>query len=334
MNPPACAFDFKQWQSLQNLFSEIIGTNITFLDAEGTALSVPSQATSLSSEMAQPFANDSRAEGADCAFRSFREASKKGTGIYQCAHRLHYYNTEILVKGSRIGFIVLGPLLIGKRDDEGTYRDMCKALGLRDEVFLDRVRDLKLFSPDRIRVIGQFLQQLAQYSAGLDDQKNRVEELLPGFLEHPTKFFSGLYAGQIANFLLDIAGAYVGADSGSVLLLDKKAKNFTIETARGLNVDVASKSRVSYKGGVAGWVASRKQPILINRSLKESSLRKRLKRPQLRSSMVVPLLSKRSLLGLFCLNTKKQNKRFNQANLLLMSQFGKLAGTALSRASS
>ena len=96
------------------------------------------------------------------------------------------------------------------------------------------------------------------------------------------------------------------------------------------------KKRISLESGVAGWVASRNKPVLIGSDLphmKGDIPKAKLKRPQIKSSIVVPLKYQKKVLGVFCLNAKSQNKRFNQDNLVLLDQLGKLASVALSRPS-
>ena len=135
----------------------------------------------------------------------------------------------------------------------------------------------------------------------------------------------------VAHSLLEIATQIVGADSGSVLLVNRKKKSFLIQSSRGLDTQILKKKNIPFSNGVAEWVVEHKKPLLISSQSEEVVPKSILKRPQIKSSFVVPLEFQDQIYGVFCLNSKTENDRFNEGNLLFLNQLGQIASAALSR---
>jgi GAF domain-containing protein len=157
---------------------------------------------------------------------------------------------------------------------------------------------------------------------------------MPDFVSRSKRskdFFSAVHGHELAHSLLDIALGLVEGDSGSVLFLDENEKYFYIKTARGIPADIVETARIPYRKGVVGWVAGRGKPTLVQKEVTDSVLKKRLRRPEIRSSIVIPMAFQSRILGIFCVNAKSENKQFNQNNLLLLDQLGKLASIAFAR---
>lgn len=328
--------DLKQWQKIQNLFAEIIGTNLCLIEPSGTSLTtIPSKVSNSCSDFAQ-YRTSPRTSPVDCTVKAFQNWFQQKESAYKCPHGLSYFSLPIWCNEKTIGVIVVGPLLVGKREDDKTYRMICERQNIDPKIFLDRIYEVKVFSPSGIRVMIDFLQELTQYLVRLAYQREELERLLPGFLTvqgRGQEFFSATYLRLLVNCLLDIASHVVHADSGSVLLVDESEKNFFIKLARGIPSEILKKRRMPVSRGVAGWVASQKKPVLIGPYGDSTVPAERLKRPKIKASIVVPLRFQEKILGVFCLNTMSANKRFNQNNLLLLDQLGKLASVALARTS-
>ncbi|MBI4358212.1 MAG: PocR ligand-binding domain-containing protein [Candidatus Omnitrophica bacterium] len=327
--------ELKQWQQIQDLFAEIIGANLSFIDPSGTPFSKPSEVTGFCSDFSIPTIR-LKSRPVECAFQAFQNWNERQQHAYQCPHRLNFFSLPVRLRDETIGVVTVGPFLVAKREEEEIYRATCAEHHIDPEPFLDRLREIKIFSHNGIRVITDFLKELTQYIVRLANQRLELERLLPGFMDsriHGETFFSTAYSGLLVNYLLDLASGFVHADSGSVLLVDESEKSFFVKSARGLRQSVLKKKHIALDSGVAGWVASRKKPVLIGPDGSGEVPKAKLKRPQIKASIVVPLKYRKKVLGVFCLNTNSKNKRFNQDNLLLLDQLGKLASVALLRPS-
>ena len=327
--------DLKQWQKIQDLFSEIIGANLWLIEPSGTFLSDPSKVNPFCREVS-PTKKPPGAVQPNCVLKAFQNWLQSKEESFQCPHRFSFFALPIdLRNGKTLAVVTVGPLLMGKREDEKVYREMCVKEKIDFHAFMEQVREMRVFSHIGVRVVIEFLKELSQYLIRLAYQKEELERLIPGFLgaQKGESLFSVTYSSLLANYLLEIASEVVRADSGSVLLVDENQENLTIRSARGIPASILKKRHVPLGSGVAGWVLARKKPVLIGPGAAGLVPKDKLKRPQIKSSIVVPLEFKKKALGVFCVNSKAANKQFNQENLVLLDQLGKLASVALARVS-
>ncbi|MBI4115670.1 MAG: PocR ligand-binding domain-containing protein [Candidatus Omnitrophica bacterium] len=324
--------DFKKWQKFQDLFAKIIGANISFLNTSGSFFTHSSDVTPTCSEIAKP-ADGYQQKPVHCIDESL-QGGLKGEKSYLCEHSLLYFPLRIHLEGLTIGGLIVGPVLVGRREDEESCRKTCEKLRLDAENFLDRVREIKLFSHLALSVILDFLRGMTEHFLKRATEKREIERLMPGFISRSREskdFFSAIHSNELANSLLDIAMGVVEGDSGSVLFFDEKEKSFYIKTARGIQAQAVKGTPISLKESVAGWVARRGKPVLIHKEVKNAVLKRRLRRPGIKSSIVIPMKFQDRVLGVFCLNAESSNRKFNQDNLLLLGQLGKLASVAFAR---
>lgn len=319
-----------RWQKIQNLFARIIGANLSFFNSAGIPFTQPSQVTAFCSDLAIPLTG-LRPGSVDCVTRAF-QSRIRGKHLYSCVHGLHFYSLGIRLKTRLFGGLVVGPILLGKREDEKTYRQTCVSLEVDLENFLDRIREVKLFSHTGISIVADFLREITEYFIKSSSPRREVERLIPGIASGSRvtdKFFSAVHENKVVNSLLDIALGVVEGNSGSVLRFDARGKCFYINAARGLRREIVKETRIPLRGGVAGWVVARGKPFLIQKDVKDPVLRRCLKRPNIHSSIVIPMRFQDRTLGVFCLNAESVNKKFNQDNLPLLDQLGQLVSIAL-----
>lgn len=332
MEPSASnlSFDLKWWQRIQDLFAEIIGANVTFFTSLGTHLSTPSQVAPSCLDLAQPTGTTFSGEF-DCVAQAFQNVVRDKQHSFSCSHGLHFFATDFQPDEHKVGGVVVGPLLIGKREEESVYRELCEKLAIDPDVFCDRIREIKVFSFHGIQVVLDFLREMTEYALRLSEQQKQLETLIPGFQEefkNPAQFLSIVQLNRVAHYLLEIALWMLKGDSGSVLLLNSDSESFSVKTGRGLNPEILKQSKIPVRETVAGWVIENKRSVLIDRDYQNELLRNRLKRPEIVSSILVPITCSEKPLGILCVNATSENPRFNSENLAVLDQLGKLAGIA------
>ncbi len=326
--------DLKRWQKIQDLFSKIIRANVSFFDSHGNYLVSPSKVTSFCSDLVLTPSGE-RIPSVDCVIKALQafDVEKKS---YHCSHRLSFYSVDASLGSEVFGILVIGPLMVGKREDEKLYRKMCEDVGCDPENFLDGIREIRVFSQTDIHLMCSFLEEILKYFLRLNYQQVELERLMPGFLsrlKQKEKLFAALREhedSELVHSLLDVALRIVDGDSGSVLFFDQKEKCFHIKTARGISPEVLTQGSIPSRGGIAGWVAKQRRPMLIQKEVEAPFLRGRLNRPEIHSSIVVPMQYLDQTLGVFCVNAQSDNKKFNEDNLVLLDQLGKLASIAFS----
>lgn len=321
----------KKWQRIQDLFAKIIGANISFLDPWGNDLVRPSRVTGFCPEIAKSLTKHIPAT--DCASRAAQDSNHTKKTHY-CPHHFYYYTLGVRLRRTSTGHLIIGPILVAKREDEKSCRQLCESLGIDTENFLDRLREIKIFSHTGISTVMEFVHEMTESFVRRDSQEDELTRLIPPFMrgsKQTEKFFSTVFANELANSLLDVAAAVVGADSGSVLLIKPNEKYLYIKTARGIRPEIIKRTHIPVGEGVVGWVLSQGSPALIQSDVKDPVLKARLQRSEIKSSIVVPIAFQDQTLGALCVNAESDNKRFNQENLQVLDQLSKLASIALDR---
>lgn len=150
--------------------------------------------------------------------------------------------------------------------------------------------------------------------------------------------------GQYIHSLLDIdrllekiafsIAAVMGVEIVSVMLLDRETEEMTIRAALGLPEEVVKTTRQRVGEGIAGWVAKRGEPLLVNDIEKDPRFPKResLARYKTKSLLSVPLLTKGGVIGVLNVNGKISGEPFTEHDLELLTIFSSQASSAIENA--
>ncbi len=134
---------------------------------------------------------------------------------------------------------------------------------------------------------------------------------------------------SILNRCLDI----LESDAGSILLLDKDDQNIVVRVARGENKQSILGKRVRLGEGIAGLVALKKKPLLIEDVRKEDAikLRCRTKNYRTHSFLSVPVMRSSKLLGVINITEKTNGKPFTIKELSFVSAIANCAAETIER---
>lgn len=323
--------DLGQWQRIQNLLSEVIGANLCLFDYQMPAPLTHSHTTPYCFALEQSLAPDAAVRPKDCAVEAFHRKKDNGENSYTCTHGLSYFMTDICSEDRTVGMLVLGPVLIGKRSPDFLYHQICQERSLDPEIFCDRIREIKVFSHRGVKVACDFLEEMARCIVDLSGKSRKLEEMIPRFSASAAGDFQEAYSDQIANEFLDTAMETVSADSGSFLLRDSVENCLYFKAIRGLRSDVMMSAKIPVDGSVSGWVLDKKEAVLLADEPVEAELKKRLTRPEIHSSMLIPIKVREESAALLCLNASLENPKFNHENLQRLKQLADLAGIVFSK---
>lgn len=112
------------------------------------------------------------------------------------------------------------------------------------------------------------------------------------------------------------------AKTASVMLLDEKGEELSIRLAHGLSDDIVLKTKVKLGERVSGRVAASGEPVLIKGQEGDDS----------DSSLCVPLLANKQVLGVLNIRTKADGSDFTQQDLDLAIQLANIAAAAIENA--
>jgi GAF domain-containing protein len=136
---------------------------------------------------------------------------------------------------------------------------------------------------------------------------------------------------KLADWVLESALRLLNAGSGSLMLLQEDKPILSIVASRGLR-DIALRNRRQRVGeGIAGRVAEDGEPILRVGTVGETNLKPMGPRPEIRSSISVPVVADSGVVGVLNLNSNPATKNFDSHDLETVREFGRQLGGALSR---
>ncbi len=133
---------------------------------------------------------------------------------------------------------------------------------------------------------------------------------------------SSLSLDQILPQALTRTLELLQAKTASVMLLDEKGEELSIRLAHGLSDDIVESTKVRLGERVSGRVAASGQPVLIKGQEGDDT----------DSSLCVPLLANRQVLGVLNIRTKTDGSDFTQQDLELATQLANIAAAAIENA--
>lgn len=130
--------------------------------------------------------------------------------------------------------------------------------------------------------------------------------------------------------IIDLATRVIGAKIGSVMLLNKKENVLRISAAIGLEPEVIKKTSLSLGKSIAGWVAEKKTPLMVENVEKDARFKRINKEKyETKSLLCVPLMVKEKVLGVINLSNNVSGKAFTRHDLKLLTTFASQAAIAI-----
>ncbi len=140
---------------------------------------------------------------------------------------------------------------------------------------------------------------------------------------------------QLLREILKRAVRGLAAERGSIMLSDESSQALTIAVSEGLGGDVASNTKVDLGEGVAGWVAAKGEPILvedISGDSRFSGLRKDRRGYRGGSCISVPLKLRDKVIGVVSVTDKISGESFTEDELHFLITLSKQSAQALEKA--
>jgi len=134
----------------------------------------------------------------------------------------------------------------------------------------------------------------------------------------------------LEKIVLSIA-AVMGVEIVSIMLLDKETGELTIRASTGLSPEIVKRTRQKVGSGIAGWVAKRGEPLLVNDIENDPRFAKLSSDVKYRtkSLLSVPLITKSGILGVINVNRKSSGDVFDEHDLELLTTFSSQAAAAI-----
>ncbi|HEY8370563.1 MAG TPA: diguanylate cyclase [Thermodesulfobacteriota bacterium] len=160
----------------------------------------------------------------------------------------------------------------------------------------------------------------------------RRERDLAALAEAGGAVSSALDSTELFRMILESAAAMVGANLGSLMLLDEARGELAIKATKGLHERIVEQFRIRPGEGIAGMVAATREAMLV-RDVETDARVGRRNRPRFKSRSFVslPLLVKGRAIGVLNLADKAGGEPFDETDLTLLSAAAAQAAIAIER---
>lgn len=299
-----------QWQKIQDNFSFATQINLRTIGPTGDQITSPSLTPRLCSQAAKELTHTDR---------SCLPTFLGGEGIvdknlvYNCSGGLSNFVTPLrLADGRILGYLVLGPVVLVMRKPKQEYFKIAESLNLDPEQFWDALLEIKTISYHGMQSLVELCADIAECVANFNGQGINAAD-----------------TNRIFELLLDVALEVSQADAGSVMFLDDENKRLRIGLSRGIPEEIVKNSEITVGEGLAGIAAKEGASFLLNKDTAER-LQPYMNRPQIDSSLVVPLRKNNKVVGVINLSAMKATGvKFNLKNLDSINRLVNLAGIAI-----
>ncbi|NPV60655.1 MAG: SpoIIE family protein phosphatase [Actinobacteria bacterium] len=120
----------------------------------------------------------------------------------------------------------------------------------------------------------------------------------------------------------------LGAERGSIMLMDEDEGDLVVRASRGL--DSSRAYRVRLGEGIAGWVAEHGEPLVLQDVVADRRFRGT--DPSLKSALAVPLSVGGRIIGVLNVSTARRQRRFDRQDLEHLTSFADMAAVAIDNA--
>lgn len=191
---------------------------------------------------------------------------------------------------------------------------------------LDKENRTGTDSSDNIRTTEELEQEISQLKKALDEKNETISDLeeqlyeLAALLEKTsndhlslidacTYINSTLDIGKLKLLIMELAANTCNAESSSIMLIDETTDEFYFDSIVGDKSDKVKQVRFPKDMGIAGWVATHRDPLLISNVAEDPRFYKKVDEKtefETRSILCVPLISKENLIGVVEVVNKKE----------------------------
>lgn len=328
--------DVAHLQKMQNLFADVIRTPLCMVDIHGNLITKPSR----EAQTCQTVRSGSLF-GLDycrsCYTAGIKQYINRQQEIYECSFGLkHLFVPIIMNEREVVGFVVIGPIHIGRRVlSTELDQDQMHSLGIDSEKLMETIRFVPLFSHKALDSINALIKDAIQYMLELGQYKQRLFEWLPSMQPAAKKsesqlMYRDLYKDRLLTVLLDLSHELTLADAGSIMIFSQQEKCLQVKLAYGIDEAYVKNYAVPVKDSIAGYVYREGKSLLLTADIaQELGIQPLLMRQRIKTALLVPLKAYNDVFGVLCLSAQEENKKFNRQTLQILDKLGELSGIAV-----
>ncbi|HMS84152.1 MAG TPA: sigma 54-interacting transcriptional regulator [Nitrospira sp.] len=169
----------------------------------------------------------------------------------------------------------------------------------------------------------------------LDSPFQSMKAQLAALLSVSRLLTSSIDLPALLNLIVKSAEELLACEASSLFLVDQTGQQLVLKVATGPVSGEVKELRLNMGEGIAGWVATHRQGLIVNDAQHDPRFYTKVDRTtgfETRSVLAVPLVDRQQVVGVLqTLNTAKA-KQFDQADLELLTAFSAYAAVAVRNA--
>jgi len=169
-----------------------------------------------------------------------------------------YAAVPIRVMADRpLAYFVLGPMVVGRREDELHFQQRTGEMGLDGRVLWTLLQSLKIYTFAGMHSVLNLMAEVSDALVQVAYQAKQLQAIFPttGKVDQAVVTF---YTNRVFTSLLEAATLATKADGGSVMVRDRPAGVFRIGVSQGLSDEVVRNAAVRPGEGIAGLAAQQR----------------------------------------------------------------------------
>jgi putative methionine-R-sulfoxide reductase with GAF domain/ligand-binding sensor protein len=318
--------DLKKWQNIQDTFSSIAEIYLRTVDPKGNAITSPSGEPSLYREfLLKTCATDQAPKTCLPTFLGGDSVVDNNLSYY-CPRGLHNFIVPLALDENRVlAHVIVGPVILVARKEKDYYDRIADEFNFEREGFWKAIQEIRVLSFFRIQAIVELIKEIGNYVLELAFRKVNAADEISGMISKREPKFT-----QILDKFLNVAIYVSGADIGSIMMLDNASEGLTIRASKGLPEEIVKNTCVKCGESIAGKAVQENKCFIINDDCcSDNRIKGYLCRPQIRSSIILPIKLAGNTLGVMNLGATESSLRFSQEHVRSMNEFIDLADMAL-----
>lgn len=123
---------------------------------------------------------------------------------------------------------------------------------------------------------------------------------------------------ELLNIIIDHTTTELGAQRGSILLIDSDSDQLKMLASKGMPKDVVEKGYIPRKNSISEWVLEHKEPLILNDKVKDDRFQSAVRSPGMFTSMCVPLQVKGDVIGTLNISKVDDPNYYKESDLEIM----------------
>ena len=244
---------------------------------------------------------------------------------------IHMVGLRLASGRKTLAVALLGPFFLEKVT-RSSLVDFVSQLGLSREQIKEMEEEIPVLMKKEVASRRRMLNACAQVIVQFYNEKHHSRQYISrmsSLYNISATINSTIRLEEVLRLVLDSAIGLLGAQAGSIMLLDEKAGEMRILVANGLSEEIIKKARVKIGEGISGTVAQKGKPRLMLKGVRESSSFADRKKEEIKSAICVPLKAKGHVIGVLNVSGKEDNDNFTSEDVGLLEIMASSAAVAI-----